>query len=181
MLVADTGGDGFGTVQSGKSLSLGAFLDSANNDKILWKSNISNSGFGPGVVFENPLLTLDSTSLPNPTAGSWVTGNALALLWFPTLTTSTSTTTGGDAYGLFAGPASNGSSPWITPNNGVTNYQLYFLNAGSQTIDPGLSSPVASTGNASLVVAVGAAPEPSVSCLALLGAAGMVLRRRRSR
>src|SRR5262245_27795490 len=44
MLVADTNGNGFGSIQSGASLSVGSFLNAGADDRILFKSNIATTG-----------------------------------------------------------------------------------------------------------------------------------------
>ena len=175
LLVADTGNDGFGSLQSGQSTAVNSVFGDLN-DRIVGRFDLSVNGVD-GYFGANPGgLTYSSVT-------GWAQGEKLALIWMPGQSLATSTITSGSQYGFYSSQTPPDGSPWITPSGGSTgstnNYQLYFFNAaGTIQSDPGVS---ASLGNASLVVSVGAAPEPSVSCLALLGAAGMVLRRRRSR
>jgi len=171
ILVADTGNNGFGAVEANRTFSSGSFLNAANDDQILWKNSIVNTaGLNTGAF-------ADFTSALNLDA-NWTTGDPLALLWFPTLTNATASSTANDSYGLFSGPALNGSNSWVTPSNGASGYKLYFFTSSATggTLSA-TGSHANSLGNASLTVT--GVPEPSRSLLGLIGFGVLALRRRR--
>jgi len=168
MLVANTtnttnGPFGSTAIQNGASLAVGANV--IPGDVILKEWTVGGASATPGAFYDTTsALTLGS---------GWATGNPLALLWFPTLTTGASTAVTGTAYGAYTGPGSTGSAAWTTPANGST--VSLDLNTTNAAISPGNLSPA--TGVASLSV-IGA-PEPSRAILAALGFGLIALRRRR--
>lgn len=165
MLVADTAHNGFSTITGERLLNVGSFLN--GDDQILLKSDIDTTTATPGVFADFQTLAL---------SGAWSVGDPLALVWFPTYTTLSAQTLAGDSYGLYtnANPGVDGSDAWITPADGTSGYKLYFFTSAATLEHVGGSNPD-SAGDASLIVA----PEPSLSCLALFGFAGILLRRRR--
>jgi len=165
LLVADTTNNGFANITDGSSLALNAFLNSGD-DRVLARFDLSSSGTA-GLFAEGPSLSF---------GGGWNETDPLALLWFPTLNLASSTVSNGTSYGLFSGPALDGSDAWITPTDGATGHKLYFFNADATILpDSPPGSHAAGLGNASLTVV----PEPSRSLLALIGIAGVAFRRRR--
>jgi MYXO-CTERM domain-containing protein len=163
LLVADTSQNGFATIFEGSSLALNSSLN-AGDDRVLARFDLTTNNI-PGFLFENPSITYGS---------GWDIGDPLALLWFPTLTTASSTADAGTSYGFFSGPPLNGSDPWITPADGSSAYKLYFNTTDGANI-PGTHA--ANLGNASLTV--GAIPEPSRALLGMVGLTALGLRRRR--
>lgn len=167
LLVADTSAsNGFSSVAGGSSLSVNSYLN-GTDDLILAKWALGASSGTPGLF---------SDSASNLTLGgnNWVAGNALALLWFPTLTTSSSTALDGASYGIYFNSATTGTSldsgdPWITPASGTKSLNLLTSGFG------GSHTNAATT--ASLTVS--AVPEPSRVILAAFGLGLISLRRRR--
>lgn len=172
LLVSSTTNSTFDALSEGSLTSIGSLLN--GDDRILFKGDLSS--YGNGIMTVNP--TLD---LANPLLSGWTQNDPLALLWFPTLTTGSSSIPAGTTYGLYTKAlSSDGSDPWITPADGVTNHKLLFYTQGGSGLDlsPGAGATnLASVGNASLTV--GAIPEPSRSLLGLLGLGVLALRRRR--
>jgi|UniRef100_UPI003784643F MYXO-CTERM domain-containing protein len=167
LLVADTTNNGFATITDGSSLALNAALNSGD-DRVLARFDLSNSGTA-GVFAEGPSLNLGS---------GWDTGDPLALLWFPALTLASSAASAGDNYGLFSGPALNGSDAWITPNDATIGHKLWFFTSDATLLpSPPPGSHASGLGNASLSVT--GVPEPSRSLLGLIGLGVLALRRRR--
>jgi uncharacterized protein (TIGR03382 family) len=167
LLVADTSQNGFGQILSGQTLSVNSILG-GSDDRIVGIFDMSlNATAG---YFGGSLQGVDLSTITG-----WGAGDGLALVWFPTLTlSSTGTTTDvGTSYGIFSGPPASGD-PWVTPDSGTLF--LDFFNQGG-VVTPG-TLPAAS-GNASNTVT--AVPEPSVSVLAMAGAMFAVLGRRRRR
>lgn len=171
MLVADTSNDGFiSAIQNGSSLALNGAIDGLSGDDfVLARWAIGGSSGTDGAFYD----TTNELTFPGSVSG-WSSGDPLALLWFPTLTTASTLASTGDTYGLYSGPGSTGSAAWITPSDGAT-VGLKFLMTDA-AVDAGNLSP--SLGDASLTVVAGV-PEPSRSLLALLGFGVLALRRRR--
>jgi len=169
LLVSDTARDGFASIADGSSLALNGFLN-GGDDQILWRNSIqaTTGGFAPGAF-------ADFTTGLN-LGGTWDAGDPLALLWFPSLTLASVQASGGDSYGFFSGPASAGSSDWVTPADGASAYKLYFFTDSATDLGIAGSLP-SSAGNASLTVA--AIPEPSRALLGMIGLTALGLRRRR--
>ena len=165
MLIADTANNGFSTITGERLLNVGSFI--TDDDQILLKGDIETATATAGVFASFPTLDL---------SGAWAVGNRLALVWFPTYTTLTGQTLAGDSYGLYSNPSSgvDGSDAWLTPADGASGYKLYFFTSEATLTHIGGSNS-ADAGDASLIVA----PEPSLSCLALFGFAGILLRRKR--
>ena len=172
LLVSSTTNAAFGSITDGSSTAIGSLLN--GDDRILFRGNLSS--YGNGIMTVNPTLDLN-----NPLLSGWTTGDPLALLWFPTLTTSSSTITAGTSYGLYTNTlAVDGSGAWTTPSDPTTNHKLLFYTKGGSGSDlsPGATaSNPANVGNASLTV--DAVPEPSRSMLGLIGFGMLALRRRR--
>ncbi|HTG45675.1 MAG TPA: hypothetical protein VK633_14225 [Verrucomicrobiae bacterium] len=113
-----------------------------------------DSGFGAGAFDRSLSVVL---------TGGWTTGDPLALLWFPTLT-SGDLPTDGTPYGFFRDDVSDSltsRAPWVTPSASDTvNLEFATQDANSgvfngATYPGGAYAP--SVGNANLTVV----PEPS--------------------
>ncbi len=163
LLVADTTQNGFSSLSDGSSLALNAFLN-GTDDKVLGRFNLSKN-ITPGLLLEAPSITYGS---------GWDIGDPLALLWFPTLNTASTTATSGNSYGFFSGAALNGSDAWVTPADATSGYKLFMFTSDAGNF-PGTQAP--SAGVASLTVA--GVPEPSRALLGMIGLGVLALRRRR--
>jgi len=164
LLVADTNQNGFATLAEGSSLALN---DSLNNgdDRVLARFDLSTNGTA-GYLGEGPSITYGT---------GWDIGDPLALLWFPSLTTASTSVAGGTNFGFFSGAALDGSNAWITPADATSGHKLYFFTSDATIF--GAGSHAASLGNASLTV--DAIPEPSRALLSMIGFVALGLRRRR--
>jgi hypothetical protein len=171
LLVSSVNSANFDAIVAGSSTSVGSLLNT--DDRIIARGDLS--AFGENGVLNTSVL---GTILDSTTAGAnagWNPGDPLALLWFPTLTTASGTIATGTTYGLYTNAvAVDGSDPWITPADGVSNHRLYFYNQSGGSLKTGTNS--AASGNASLTV--GAVPEPNRAVLGMLGLIGLALRRR---
>jgi hypothetical protein len=172
LLIADTGGTGFGSIQSGQSTGLNSVVGDSD-DRVVGRFDLSANGT-PGYLGVNP------GGFTYAGVTNWAQGQALRLVWLPTLTTSSSSIASGTSYGAYTSATGiDGGSPWTTPAGGATgstsNYKLYMFTSNG-VIQTG--STASSAGLASLTVA-GAVPEPSRVMLAAMGLGAFVLRRRR--
>jgi hypothetical protein len=163
LLVADTAGDGFGSLTDGSTLALNDFF--AGDDRIIWRDDLSFDAI-PGVYQKSTgTLTLN---------GGWNAGDAVALIWFETLTLATSELTTGDRYGLYTHATGlDGSNAWTTPPSGSP--ELRFYTSDSSTLFLGGSN-AAILGRTNDIVVV---PEPSTYALLGAGLVGMWAFRRR--
>lgn len=164
LLVADTSHNGFGSFLSGSSLSAGSFLNV--DDQILGFTTIL--GNGTGTAFSSfasiPLASSPYTNL--------TTGDPLAVVWFSTLTGSSTTLAVGNSYGLFSSTSlSTDGDPWATPADGAT-IDLVF-----KTL---LAGGTHAESEAYAAYTVSAIPEPSTYA-AIVGSLilGVAFRRRR--
>ena len=147
ILVADTQNNGFGTLSTG-SLTVGSLLN--GDDQVLFRATINIS---------DPQGSVQAALEGGTFSGNWNTGDALALIWLPGLTSDSNTFSNGQSYGLFTTTTPATGDNWVTPSSSST-INLSFL-----TIAAG-GSYANSLGNASLT----AIPEPSTYA-ALAGAA----------
>jgi hypothetical protein len=166
LLVTDTLGNGFSTLTDGTSLNLNSFINS-DDDQILARWALGASSLTAGAFS-------DTVSNLNP-SGNWNVGDPLALLWFPTLTTSSTTASANVSYGLYSNtaaaldPSLDGGERWVTPGDGTFGLNFFTTSFGGSHDN--------TSGNASLTVA--GVPEPSRSLLGLIGLGVLALRRRR--
>lgn len=171
LFVSSTSDTTFDSIVAGSSTAVGASLN-GGDDKILFRSDLTSFG-------TNGVLDLSTGALELSTIAGWNTGDPLALLWFPTLTTASASIDAGVQYGFYSnGSAVDGSSTWVTPADPTSNYLLGFFTQDGGELSPGpTAANPAAAGNASLTVA--GVPEPSRALLGLLGLGFVALRRRR--
>ena len=176
LLVASTSDSIFSTLKEGSLLSVGSIITGAGgDDTIVYKGDISSYGV-------NGVLNTSTPGINFSIATGWNAGDSLALIWFPTLTISSSTLSAGTPYGIYTNASAvDGSSVWITPSSPSTNYKLLFYTKAGSEVSPGASASNAATaGNASLTVA--AVPEPSTFAMLGIGMglAGWMARRKKA-
>ncbi len=167
LLVADTSGAGFGGILNASALinqySTITSTTTGSNLMVLWRSDFSAFGTNGIVSFAATPLTLQ---------GSWVAGDKLAIVWFPTLTLANTSLAGGTSYGLIT------NSNWVTPTNGGTTpipYQVISTtNNGAFTSNANTSNLTNAQTNATFTVV----PEPGSLSLLLLGGCGLFAARR---
>jgi len=158
LLIADTGGDGFGSIQPG-SLAAGGFVGSA--DLVLHMADFSGAdGTTPGIWFETAAGLILS--------GAWTQGDTLAFVWFPTLSLSASLASAGDSYGRAT------FSEWITPSD--TSTVVYQLLSGTNNglFTPSPEFPTLELADVALKASLAVVPEPS-SLTLLAGGLGLVV------
>jgi hypothetical protein len=122
ILVADTLGNGFGTAQAG-SLAIGNFI--SGDDQIIghgFTEISSGSAIGSGSATNVPLGT--------GAYSQFTTGDSLAVMWFPGLTTSSFSLTSGASYGYFRTNSPSSGAAWTVPSAGqsVSIEELNLLN-----------------------------------------------------
>lgn len=159
-LVADT--DNLGIIAkagSFGSISGGGFLDTGSNtDLILGLRTLGTTTLEPGSYIDS--FTGLSFS------GNWAAGDNLYLVWFPTYTIATTSSTAGDKYGIIslgATPSDGGADTF----NYITSDSSFYFNP------PGGSDPITIAN-----LTVQPVPEPSsFFVLAGLGLLGFLRRR----
>ena len=169
--------DGQHVINGGTSTAIGSLLspsgDLTPDDFVLFRGNLTAAGT-PGAL--DALVTgLNFANIPG-----WDAGDPLALIWFPSLTTSSTTIPNGTRYGIYTRNTSvpaEGSAAWITPANGVSNYPLGFFTQNGETFSPGPTAVNSAAAGRSTLTAV---PEPSTLGMAALGIIGLMSRRRRN-
>lgn len=172
VLVANTGtGFSSGEALIGSTLSVGSNLGTS---KILAVMNAFDFNFGNTPLtmgFSDSILLSDFTGLTLGT-NSNTAGTDLAFYWFPGLTSSGSVIAEGQSYGYYRTDLvdlnSGADMSFNMPQDGFT-----FTLAASSLVNPESSFQANSTAG------VAGIPEPSRMILALVGFAGLMLRRRR--
>jgi hypothetical protein len=152
MLVASTTDTTFSPLSAG-SISTNSFLGTSD-DLVLWRGFVTDTG----ATYSYPILNAQVPAMEF--ANGWGQDDRLALLWFPTLTESSTSIDVGTVYGLYTNPSSTTlSSAWITPANGTSNYLLglYTIDGAQVLGEPGEIA--SDAGMASFTVS--AIPEPS--------------------
>lgn len=177
LFVADSPANGFGpgnTVLSGDlnsgSVSALAIADASittgerfGGDLILGRASVTSQGALPGG------FTFDNVAA--------LQGTRFSLIFFPSLTSASTAVTASTTYGLVSGsdwilPAVNGGESFSFSSsdaNGATSFFRVTVSAGVATNDTYTSSTGA---NLTLV------PEPSAALLGVIGALGLLRRRR---
>jgi hypothetical protein len=171
LLVASTTNSSFGPISPGASLDVGSILD-GDDDVVLFRGDLTAYGV-------DGVLSTSVTGINFANFANFGPGDSLALYWFPTLTTASTTIDPGTTYGVYTSTIPvDGSAAWIAPADGTTDHFLFFYTQDGSELSPGAeASNPASAGNASLTVV----PEPaSMLLFGLAGLGMMTVRRRRA-
>ena len=148
LLVADTDGDGLGQVTAGE-VSLRSFLDGASGDDlIVYRSDLSALGIGGSYGVSTGGLELGGAG-----TGQWSQGDALYLVWFPSLSLSSGSVSPGEAYGARA--------LGVTPVDGANEAFVYVAPINGGTFG-GARIPLSSTNLRSDLSTINPATAPSV-------------------
>ena len=156
-------------------------LFAGGDDYVVARGDLNSGLFEPGTLSRVLSLDPDNTANGSDTfsLAGWENGDTLALFWFPTLTIGSVNIPAGTPFGSYTrATAVNSTQPWVTPNDGVSNYKLALYTTDGVTFSPGATaanSPAA--GRSSQIVGV---PEPSTLGMAALGVIGLMSRRRRN-
>ena len=164
-VIVDSAGDGFDTSYAPGNVlntTLSGVLFGGSNDDVLFidtavtTTNVPTAQGGPGAITQISSLVL------NAAIGAGVNaGDAFMVIWFDRPLTAGATTQGGQHYGTFT-TAGGAPAPFVMPPDGANQpFQANFVGA-----DP------VRTANQTFV------PEPSSMLLGLLGALGLIRRRR---
>lgn len=112
LLIADTSRNGFGSLLSGSSLSAGSFLNT--DDQILGSATILPNFTG------SAMGSFTSIPLESGAYSTLNSGDPLAVVWFSTLTGSSTTLVGGASYGVFSSTSATvDGAPWTVPAEGA--------------------------------------------------------------
>lgn len=128
VLVANTNGSQFGNPTAS------TFVSGDNIELARWDL----SAFGTeGILFD----AANNLGL----FGGWNSGDALAIYWYPTLTTSATSPGTGTSYGFYRDASGlDGGAAWVTPSSGTVTLKFLTQSVGGSNPD--------SAGLASLVV-----------------------------
>ncbi len=158
LLVADTNQDGFDDFLAG-TINIDDFID-LGDDMIIGRFGINYVG-STSAAFGNT----GSISFRN----GWGEGDPLGLLWLPTLPSTDTSASIGDAYGFYTHATGlDGSSPWFTPADGTAGLDLVFLTTDAAIAFPGSNPTTDAYADAGSVV-----PEPQTFTLLLGGMIGL--------
>ena len=153
---------------AGTTLSVGSFL--GGSDDMIVKVLTAKAFTGTS---DNGFSDVSTYTL----TGNWNAGDALAIYWFPTITTAGSTVQNGTSFGFFTSSTFDssvgGSSALVTPSDSSSVNMYYFTQ--SVTGQPS----TVSASQLSATQTVTAVPEPSTFALVGLGMgfAGWMARR----
>jgi hypothetical protein len=170
LLVVDTDGTGFSPVAPGATLALNSYL-TASSDYIVGRGDFSGGDTGAGQWTFN--FGIGTADVPN--------NRNLALFWFPTLTTSSTTIGSGVQYGFYTSSNSEqfgSNSAWNTGSNSAATNTLNAFTA-TNTGTFGTNPQTGGLSQASLQATLATVPEPSTYALMAVGAVGLFLSFRR--
>jgi len=171
LLVADTGTNGFGPLDTGSSLTVGSFLNS--EDQIIGSTTVSTQegSYPTGTAVASfPSIPVGSGSYTTLAAG-----DSVAVFWFTGLNSSSTVLTPG-SYGYYTTSVpADGSASWVVPPSGAGAVDLVFETGADFGSNP------ETAGYANLT----AVPEPATYALlagvaALVGAVGIRFRQKKA-
>ena len=167
-IVASTADANFGTILPGSSTAVGTLID-GSDDYIV--GVIPNSAWADVGVIDFA-KTFNVSTIPG-----WNAGDRLGLVWLPALGSGASTIPNGARYGFYSNPSAiDGTQSWVTPG------ETFTRNLGFYTSDAGIFGPPVPSANtpaSSRAATVVGVPEPTSAFLVAVGAAGLMMRRRR--
>ncbi len=180
LLVASAGDADFSSITSASDFTVGSLLNAGTDDYVLFSSSISGDGYMDDASEGGEFRQVITLSLASPIAE----GAALALVWLPTLSASSTSAAAGTAYGFYRSSVSSGSTDadgsdaWFLPADGVSGWSLLFLtsDAGSQ-----VNTSASGTALGLAASSVAAVPEPSTWGCVILGLAAAVALGKRAR
>ena len=159
------------SILEGASTAVGSLI-TGTDDYIVAKVPLASMTLGGfDVAFSSAGAgALNFSSVPG---GLWGANDKLALVWFPALANNAAVIAPGSRYGLFtSATAGDGTDPWLTPAN---TGQIGLAFATSDGALGGSSAPA--LGRTSFTASP--VPEPTSAFLVAVGAAGLMMRRRR--
>ena len=166
-MVADTGGDGFGTTLMPGGVNVFDFVGDGN-DQIIFRGDTSIFGAGTVSVAASGLNFGDHDANFGP-------GVALGLFWIDGRSLANMNLSGGEPFGFYTDPTGiDTSAQWIAPADGAT-ITLRFLTLGAIFFGPG-TNPI-NFGITDMTVI----PEPSTYLLMALGGVALLFYGRRRR
>jgi hypothetical protein len=119
LLIADTNNNGFGSLLP-STLAAGDYVN--GDDQILYRGEVMIDGGLSITLFGGTPVPLGEGQFSN-----LQTGDALSIVWFPDLDSTSNSVAAGASYGQFTTTnPQNGSSMWSVPNAG-SSIDLKFL------------------------------------------------------
>lgn len=153
-VVIDKNGDGIDAVVN-PALTLGSLIGA--DDYVAWKGSFANGD--TGVFSDVVTFSIGNANVPN--------NAAMAFVWFPGLTTSSSTLLTGQSYGVYTSASATQFGSTSAWNVGANNAATYTLNVFTATNTGALGSPsplaggLSNTALSASKVVGSAIPEPS--------------------
>lgn len=161
MLIADPDNDGFGSIAAG---DINQYDTIGSNDVVVARFDFSGAGL-PGVIFN------DATGIQ---LNGFNSGDQLGIAWFPGLTTSDSSVSANQSYGLLT------SSLWIVPPDTTSNPEQYQVISTTNQMAFSSNPVTLNVTDAQSQASLNVVPEPGTyAALAGLAVLGFVALRRR--
>lgn len=173
LLIASTADALFASLPAGLNTSAGTQVGASDDYIVGAVSGLSWADVG---AFEATFQ--GGTALTLGAIPGWTAGDSLALVWVPSLVANATVIPGNTFYGLYTrnvATLSDGSAAWLTPTDG-NDATLTFVTQDGNIFSPGSTASNAPNVSRATLQAV---PEPTSAFLIAVGAAGLMMRRRR--